>query len=98
MGKAADRFLSIEGARAVLALWVVLGHLLQQSGVQKLLPNELSLLANANIPVGVFVVISGFVIGAPRVALSEMSKRAAPRWAAGGAAESSFTTLPHSSQ
>jgi peptidoglycan/LPS O-acetylase OafA/YrhL len=57
-----ERFQAIEGARALLALWVVFGHLLQQAGLSKQVGWPLSIIAGPDDAVRVFIIISGFVI------------------------------------
>lgn len=57
-----DHYASIEGARALLSLWVVVSHLLQQSSTSSMLPCFLSALPLGEIPVRVFMIMSGFVI------------------------------------
>jgi peptidoglycan/LPS O-acetylase OafA/YrhL len=57
-----ERFQAVEGARALLALWVVFGHLLQQSGLSRQVSWPLSVIAGPDDAVRVFIIISGFVI------------------------------------
>ncbi len=56
------RFHSLEGLRAWMAWWVVLGHLANVSGLPKLLPGYFSPLFNGSVAVNVFIIVSGFVI------------------------------------
>ncbi|WP_268995436.1 acyltransferase family protein [Microvirga roseola] len=57
-----QRFQAIEGARSLLALWVMFGHLLQQAGLSKQVVWPLSVIAGPDDAVRVFIIISGFVI------------------------------------
>ncbi|GAB2662579.1 acyltransferase family protein [Arenimonas aestuarii] len=62
-GKAIPRFTAIEGARALLAWWVVLAHVIDFSGFDaKDLPAAVMPLRQGILPVYVFMMISGFVI------------------------------------
>lgn len=57
------RFESLEGMRAVLAWWVVIGHLLGAAGLTpRSLPDGFQFIRLGEIAVYVFMIISGFVI------------------------------------
>lgn len=59
----AIRFDSLEGLRAVLAWWVVLGHLVQAARLSpKEIPDPFDFIRMAMHPVYVFMALSGFVI------------------------------------
>lgn len=58
-----QRFDALEGMRAVLAWWVVVGHMLGSAGLnRRSMPDGLEFLRHGEIAVYVFMIISGFVI------------------------------------
>lgn len=58
-----EKITELEGLRGVLAWWVVAGHLLVVSGIEGgALPKALRPLLRGDIPVDVFIILSGFVI------------------------------------
>ena len=58
-----QRFSVLEGFRAVLAWWVVLGHMLGHAGyTRRDMPDGFEFLRSGEIAVFVFMIISGFVI------------------------------------
>lgn len=58
-----DRLQAIEGLRAYLALWVVVGHVLWAAGFKKEDLSGLALLIRSpELAVDVFIIVSGFVI------------------------------------
>ena len=57
------RVTEFEGLRGILAWWVVSGHLLVLAGIDGLsLPKPFRLLLRGDMPVNVFIILSGFVI------------------------------------
>lgn len=56
------RFGSLEGLRAVMAWWVVIGHIANVTGISSLTPSFMSPLWNGTVAVNVFILLSGFVI------------------------------------
>src|SRR3954471_23741358 len=58
-----ERVTELEGLRGLLAWWVVAGHLLVVAGIPgAALPLPFRILLRGDIPVDVFIILSGFVI------------------------------------
>jgi len=58
-----EKITELEGLRGILAWWVIASHLLVLSGIAgDALPRPLRILLRGDLPVDVFVILSGFVI------------------------------------